>query len=51
MPITGKMLFLKNLLNSIFEKQLNILRERLKKIFEAFLSKISSFEIESGVDR
>ena len=31
---------LENLLNSIFEKQLNIIRESLKKFVQAFSSKI-----------
>ena len=39
-PTAGKMPLLENLLNSIFEKQLNIIRESLKKFVQAFSSKI-----------
>ena len=45
------MSFLQNLLNLIFEKQLNIPCESFKKCAEAFLAKNSSFENESGVNR
>ena len=44
---TGKMSFW---WNSLFEK-LNILRKRFKKCVEDFLTKISSFENESGVNQ
>ena len=44
------MSFVWNSLNLIFEKKLNILRDSFKKRVEAFLTKISSFENESGID-
>ena len=46
----GKIYFVWNSLNLIFEKELNILRDSFKKCVEAFLTKISSFENESGID-
>ena len=47
---TGKLSFLQNSLNLIFEKWLNILCKSLKKYVQDFLAKISSFENESGVN-